>query len=59
MLSILNILTEYFHMTNEELPKYDDHDSMEQKPIYVLFEGSKPRVYIAFEEIIGQKVGKK
>jgi hypothetical protein len=53
MLSILNNLAEYFHMMNETLPKYDDHDSIEQKPIYVIFEGSKPGVYISFEEIIG------
>jgi hypothetical protein len=41
------------------LPKYDDHDIIEKKPIYVIFEGSKPGVYISFEEIIGQKVGAK
>jgi hypothetical protein len=29
MLPILNSLAEYFHMTNEALPKYDDHDSIE------------------------------
>jgi hypothetical protein len=59
MLSILKSLAEYFHMTNEALPKYDGHDSIEQKPIYIIFEGSKSRVYISFEEIIGQKVGTK
>jgi hypothetical protein len=59
MLSILNSLAEYFHMTNEALPKYEDHDSIEQKLIYVIFEDSKPGVYISFEEIIGQKVGAK
>jgi hypothetical protein len=37
----------------------DDHDSIEQKPIYVIFEGSKPEVYISFKEIIGQKVSAK
>jgi hypothetical protein len=57
MLSILNNLAEYFHMMNEALPKYEDHDLIEQKPIYVIFEGSKPEVYI--KEIIGQKVGAK
>jgi hypothetical protein len=57
MLSILNSLAKYFHMTNEALPKYDDHDSIEQKPIYVIFKDSKPGIYITFEEIIGQKVG--
>jgi hypothetical protein len=41
MLSVLNNLAEYFHMTNEALPKYDGYDSIEQKPIYVIFEGSK------------------
>jgi hypothetical protein len=56
MLSILNSLAEYFHMTNKVLPKYDGHDSIEQKLIYVIFEGSKPGVYISFEEIIWQKV---
>jgi hypothetical protein len=59
MLSILNSLVEYFHMRNEALPKYDGHDSIEQKHIYVIFEGSKPEVYISFEEIIGHKVGTK
>jgi hypothetical protein len=59
MLSILNSLAKYFHISNEALPKYDDHDSIEQKLIYVIFEGSKPGVYILFEEIIGQKVGAK
>jgi hypothetical protein len=50
MLSILNSLAKYFHMTNEALPKCDGHDSIEQKPIYVIFEGSKSGVYISFEE---------
>jgi hypothetical protein len=59
MLSILNSLAEYFYMTNEALPKYDGHDSIEQKLIYAIFEGSKSRVYISFEEIIRQKVGTK
>jgi hypothetical protein len=59
MLSILNSLAEYFHITNEALPKYDDHDSIEQKLIYVIFKDSKPGIYITFEEIIGQKVGTK
>jgi hypothetical protein len=59
MLSILNSFVEYFHMTNEALPKYDDYDSIEQESIYVIFEGSKPRVYISFKKIIGHKVGVK
>jgi hypothetical protein len=39
-------------MRNEALPKYDDHDSIEQKLIYVIFKGSKSGIYISFEEII-------
>jgi hypothetical protein len=57
MLSILNSLAEYFYMTNEALPKYDGYNSIEQKSIYIIFEGSKPGVYISFEEIIGHKIG--
>jgi hypothetical protein len=54
MLSILNSLAEYFHMTNKALLIFDDnHDSVEQKPIYVIFEGNKIGVYISNEEIIG------
>jgi hypothetical protein len=56
MLSILNSIAEYFHMLNESLPTYDDHDSIEQKPVYVVFEGNTPGVYISFEEIIGEKI---
>jgi hypothetical protein len=60
MISILNNLAEYFHMTNEALPIYDDdHDSVEQKSIYVIFEDSKTGVYISYEEVIGQKIGAK
>jgi hypothetical protein len=58
MLSILNSLAEYFHMTNEALPMNDDdHDSIKPKPIYVIFECNKTGVYISYEEVIGQKIG--
>jgi hypothetical protein len=57
MLSILNSLAEYFYMTNESFPMYDDdHDLVEQKLIYVIFEGNKTRVYISYEEVTGQKI---
>lgn len=56
ILSILNSLAEYFHMINESLPKYEDPDSVEQKPIYVIFEGNAPGVYISFEAVVGQKI---
>jgi hypothetical protein len=58
MLSILNSLVEYFHMANEALPIYDDgQDLVEQKPIYIIFAGSKTWVYISYEEVIEQKIG--
>jgi hypothetical protein len=56
MLSILNSFAEYFHMTNEALPKYNCYDSIKQNLIYVIFEGSKLKVYISFKEIIEQRV---
>jgi hypothetical protein len=60
MLSILNSHAEYFHMTNEALPMYDDnHDSVEQNPIYVIFEGNKTGVYISYKEVIGKKIAAK
>jgi hypothetical protein len=47
-------------MTNEALPMNDDdHYSVEQKPIYVIFEGNKTGVYISYEEVIRQKIGAK
>jgi hypothetical protein len=56
MLSILNSLAEYFHMTNKALTIFDDnHDSVEQKVIYEIFEGGKTGIYISYEEIIWQK----
>jgi hypothetical protein len=54
MLSILNSLAGYFHIANEALPIFDDnHNSVEQNPIYVIFECSKTGIYISYEEIIG------
>ena len=35
-LAILNSLAEYFHMTNESLPKCEDPESIEQKPLNVV-----------------------
>jgi hypothetical protein len=37
----------------------DGHNSVEQKPIYVIFEGNKIGIYISYEEVIGQKIGAK
>lgn len=55
ILSILNSLAEYFHMINESSQQNEEYEQMEHKPIYVIFEGSTPGIYISFEEVIGQK----
>ncbi|BAT05603.1 Os08g0437566 [Oryza sativa Japonica Group] len=60
MLSILNSLSEYFHLINGLLmPANKDHEIIQQKPIYVVFDGKLPGVYISFEEIVAQKIDAK
>jgi hypothetical protein len=43
MILILNSLAQYFYMLNESLPKYEDYGSIDQKAIYVIFQGNTPR----------------
>ena len=59
MLSILNSLDEYFHQLNDLMPIEETYEAIEKKPIYVLFEGKLPGIYISFEEIIAQKIDAK
>ena len=56
MLSILNSLAEYFHLKNSMLPISNATESVQQRPIYVEFEGPKSGLYVTFEEIISQKM---
>jgi len=56
MLSILNSLAEYFHLINSILPISNATESVQQRPIYVEFEGPKSGLYVTFEEIISQKM---
>ncbi|KAG2633676.1 hypothetical protein PVAP13_2NG242803, partial [Panicum virgatum] len=56
MLSILNSLAKYFHLINSMLPISNDTESVQQRPIYVEFEGPKPGIYVTYEEIIAQKM---
>ena len=56
MLSILNSLAEYFHPINSMLPISNATESVQQRLIYVEFEGPKPGIYVTFEEIISQKM---
>ncbi|BAS89310.1 Os04g0436700 [Oryza sativa Japonica Group] len=60
MLSILNSLSEYFHLINGLLMSAnEDHEIIQQKPIYVVFDGKLPGVYISLEEIVAQKIDAK
>ena len=59
MLSILNSLAEYFHMMNESMPILENPEFVELKPLYVVFEGRLPGIYISFEEIVAQKIDSK
>ena len=56
MLSILNSLAEYFNMMNKKLPKSTKMEPQEIKPLYVLFDGNKPGIYITYEEIAIEKL---
>ncbi|KAJ1255943.1 hypothetical protein BS78_K131500 [Paspalum vaginatum] len=55
MLSILNSLAEYFHIMNSNIPSTEDLESIEKRPLYVIFEGKMPGIYISFEEVVAQK----
>ncbi|KAJ1255944.1 hypothetical protein BS78_K131600 [Paspalum vaginatum] len=55
MLSILNSLAEYFHIMNSKIPSTEDLEYIEKRPLYVIFKGKMPRIYISFEEGSGSK----
>ncbi|KAB8086678.1 hypothetical protein EE612_010126, partial [Oryza sativa] len=59
MLSMLNSLAEYFHLINDIMPTSENNEVIQQKPIYVVFDGKLPGVYISFEEIVAQKIDAK
>lgn len=56
MLSILNSLAEYFNKMNTILPISEDFEAPQQRPIYVLYEGKNPGIYITFELLIAEKI---
>ena len=56
MLSILNSLAEYFNMINKKGSISANIDIQEIKPLYVLFDGTNPGIYMTFEEIIKEKM---
>jgi len=55
MLSILNSLAEYFHTINSKMPPTEEHEYIERRSLYVIFEGKMPGLYISFEEVVVQK----
>ena len=54
--SVLNSLAEYFNDINKILPKSAEIEAHQSKPLYVLFDGSKPGIYVTFDDIIIEKV---
>ena len=56
MLAILNSLAEYFHMINEKIQPKESSANIEKRPIYVIYRGKTPGIYVTFESIIAQQV---
>ena len=56
MLAILNSLAEYFHMMNGKIQPKDPSSNIEKKPIYVIYRGKTPGIYVTFEEVIAQQI---
>lgn len=56
MLSILNSLTEYFNKMNKKGSISENIEVQEIKPLYVLFDGTNPGIYMTYEEIIKEKL---
>lgn len=52
----INSLAEYFNRVNESKPLSDIPEIIDQKPLYVIFEGPRPGMYISFEEVAIQKI---
>ena len=59
MLAILNSLAEYFHMINGKIQPKEPSSNMEKKAIYVIYRGKTPRIYVSYEAVIAQQIGKK
>ena len=59
MLSILNSLAEYFNMINGIMPTTENIVAPEEIPLYVLYVGKVPGIYVTYERILAEKVGAK
>jgi len=58
MLAILNSLAKYFHMINGKIQPKEPSSNIKKKPIYVIYRGKTPGIYISFEEVIAQQIEK-
>lgn len=56
MLAILNSLAEYFHMINGKIQSKELFVNIEKKPLYVIYRGRMPGVYITYESVITQQI---
>lgn len=56
MLSILNSLAEYFNTINEMSKPSKNTELPKKRPLYVIFDGKRPGIYITFEELVTLKL---
>lgn len=56
MLAILNSLAEYFNMINGKIQPEELPTNIEKRPIYVIYKGTKPGVYVTYEAIVVQQM---
>ena len=49
-------MAEYFNEINKILPKSAEIEARTMMPLYVLFDGKKPGIYVTFDEILIEKV---
>lgn len=59
MLSILNSLAEYFNMMNGIIPTAENIEAPEKIPLYILYSGKAPGIYVTYEKILAEKIGAK
>ena len=59
MLAILNSLAEYFHMINGKIQPIEPSGNMEKKPIYFIYRGKTPGIYVSYEVVIAQQIEKR
>ena len=58
MLAILNSLAEYFHMINGKIQPKEPSANIDKIPIYVIYRGKTPGIYVSYEAVIAQQIEK-